>query len=164
MNIQKKKKNKNIYILKHAVWVNKIVAGFLLCPASPWAGWSRHKCLQQTLLWCTHGPWAALPTCLAGAEQGLNTRVGACLCLEGDDPWAFCKCWASHPAEINLSHTMGKHHAWPQVQLSASLQVLSAWWTLSVATEKYLSSSSVSYEPSYLFFLLVESIYSQIII
>lgn len=78
---KKKKKNKNIYILKHADWVNKIGAGFLLCPASPCAGWSRHKCLQQSLLWCTHGPRAALPTPLPGRSRARPEHEDGCLLM-----------------------------------------------------------------------------------
>lgn len=75
-NIQKK--NKNIYILKHVDWVNKIVAGSLLCPAYQCAGWSRHKCLQHSLL-CMHTcPWPVPPTALPGRSRASPGQDNGC--------------------------------------------------------------------------------------
>lgn len=87
-NIQKK--NKNIYILKYVDWVNKIVAGSLLRPAYQCTGWSRRKCLQQSLLCMGRCPWAVPPTVLPGRSGASPGQDDGCPLMLRRRWWPRC--------------------------------------------------------------------------
>lgn len=137
-NIQKK--NKNIYILKHVDWVNKIVAGSLLCPAYQCAGWSRHKCLQRSLL-CMHTCPVGCPShCFAWQERSKSwtgwqvptyAQKAAMTQVHSADAELLSPLKQIIPTlYANTMHS----YRYYIIQLSTLLHVWNAMWTLIVAT------------------------------